>query len=66
MEDRRKTPERCVRQCFEGHRLEEQLLAMAYEQIQPVIRQRPRWPAATPSHPCYHTTPLRTQEARSA
>ena len=67
MEDRRsKTPERCVRQCFEGHRLEEQLLAMAYEQIQPVIRQRPRWPAATPSHQCSHATPLRTQEARSA
>lgn len=65
MEDRRKTPERSVRQCFEGHRREELLLAMAYEEIRPVIRQRPRRPTASAKQR-YDTDHIRTQEARSA
>jgi hypothetical protein len=66
MEDLRKTPERCLRQCFEGHRLEEQLLAMAYEEIRPVIRQRPRRPTAAAHQQPYHTAQPRTPVARSA
>lgn len=66
MEDRRKTPERRVLHRFEGHRLEEQLLALAYEQIWPVIRERSRRPAATCDQQRYGIAHTRTQAARSA
>jgi len=38
MEEKGKAPERTLQRCFECSRLEEQLWAMAYEQIWPVIR----------------------------
>ena len=38
MEDNRKAAERALRCSFEGHRLEEQLWAMAYECLWPVVR----------------------------
>jgi hypothetical protein len=40
MADDRKTPDRPVQRCFEGHRLEEQLWSLAYQQLWPVIRRK--------------------------
>jgi hypothetical protein len=34
-----KTPERAVQHCFEPNRLQEQLWALAYEHIWPVLRK---------------------------
>jgi hypothetical protein len=65
MEGKRKTPERCVRRYSEGHRLEDQLLVTAYEQIRPVVLKRRGQPAAKRSKLAYETT-ARTQQARSA
>jgi hypothetical protein len=39
MEDKGKAPERMLQRGFECSRLEEQLWAMAYEQIWPMIRR---------------------------
>lgn len=39
MEDRRESPVRPVCRCYQCHRLEEQLWALAYEQVWPVIRR---------------------------
>jgi hypothetical protein len=39
MEDKRKAPERTLQRHFECSRLEDQLWAMAYEQIWPVVRK---------------------------
>ena len=39
MEDRRESQERTLCRCYQCHRLEEQLWALAYEQVWPVIRK---------------------------
>jgi hypothetical protein len=39
MEDNRKSPERSVQRSFECTRLEEQLWAMAYEELWPVVQR---------------------------
>jgi hypothetical protein len=39
MEDNRNVPERSLRRRFEAHRLEDQLWALAYEHVWPVIRR---------------------------
>jgi hypothetical protein len=39
MEDNRTGSARPLQRCFEGHRLEEQLWSIAYEQIWPVLRK---------------------------
>jgi hypothetical protein len=56
MEDSSKSRERRLVRCCERHRFEAQLLLLAYEQIQPVIRrsvsrheQQPRESTLTPT-----------------
>ena len=39
MEGKGTRKQRLVRRCFEAHRLEEELLALAYEQIWPQLRR---------------------------
>jgi len=65
MADRRKVPDRRVLRSCERHRLEEQLLAMAYEEIRPVIRRRLRKAAAREPQP-RGTTQRSASQARSA
>ena len=39
MEDDRKRDERRLRQCYQRNRLEEELLAMAYGEVWPLVRK---------------------------
>ena len=39
MEGNRKPSERSLRRCYQGNRLEEELLTMAYGEVWPVIRK---------------------------
>jgi hypothetical protein len=64
MADTRKSPERRVLRCSELHRLEDQLLVLAYEQIRPVSHQRQ--PVAKRKHQPHKKNTTRTQDARSA
>jgi hypothetical protein len=65
MADRQDGPDRQVVRSFERHRLEEQLVAMAYEQIRPVIRRRLGKAAARSQKPGAAIR-TRTSHARSA
>ena len=56
MADIRKAPDRRVLRACERHRLEEQLLALAYEHIRPVVRRRHQQNAAKRTQqPCEKT-----------
>lgn len=46
MADYRTSPARLVKRCSERHRLEGELLAMAYEQLWPIVRRPQRRDAA--------------------
>jgi hypothetical protein len=46
MAGERKAQERVLRRSFERHRLEEQLLSLAYQEVWPRIRNRPKANAA--------------------
>ena len=46
MADNPNSPARLVKRCSEGHRLEEQVWTMAYEQLWPAIRRRHNRPTA--------------------
>jgi len=40
MEDERKAQDRALQRSYEGHRLEEQLCSLAYQQVWPAIRKK--------------------------
>lgn len=66
MEGFPKAGQRRLVRCCERHRLEEQLLLLAYEQIRPVIRQRHRPAAAKRGRRRCEPTGTPTRQTRSA
>lgn len=57
MVDNQKSRDRALQRCYECHRLEEQLWAMAYEQLWPLVCRRARG-AAKPVPSAPTNTPL--------
>lgn len=66
MADTRRAPERRVLRVCERHRCEDQLLALAYEHIRPVICKRPQQNAAKRTQQHREKTSGQTQKVRSA
>lgn len=66
MADDRKTQDRFLYRCYECHRLEEQLWSLAYEQVWPVIRGKPKTIGATTNQLAYERPQTSPQQARSA
>ncbi len=66
MADDRKTHDRPVHRCYECHRLEEQLWSLAYEQLWPVIRRKPKANGAPTNQHVYERSRTAPKQARSA
>jgi hypothetical protein len=66
MEGFRKALERRLLRCCERHRLEDQLLLLAYEQVRPLIRKRHKQAATQPDQQRHEETRKQTPSKRSA
>jgi hypothetical protein len=66
MADDRKTRDRPLQRSFERHRVEEQLWSLAYQQVWPVIRKKPKASGAKTKHRLYEPSRATPQKARRA
>jgi hypothetical protein len=66
MADDRKTRDRPLQRSFERQRLEEQLWSLAYQQVWPVIRKKPKASGSKTKHGLYEPSHSTAQKARRA
>lgn len=66
MADDRKTQDRLVLRSFERHRLEEQLLSLAFHHVWSVIRKMPKASGANTKHRSGKPSRSTAQQARRA